>query len=301
MFIVSEPDRDPMISSYDRAGNRLRGFLHKGHGPGETRDLLRISLYSNPVVQAPVDPETVFLYELDGLSDGNALPCAEYRLPAGNYAFSSIHAFAENKVLYAGKSTRHRNGSDRRFRIYDADSDELLAFGDYPPEDAAAGFDIADLEKAAIERSVFYRYPSIEAIYVPQLKVHAIRRDPDAPSGFPDGWCSDESLYLLHSGKTFSVTDYSAGKYILKFDWSGTPVYLRTGSRYLLFCAGRKRDAHLCGIPDRRGSRHRTLRSVKSIRTGSADPATTRRSPVRHLAASRTAVLPKKSVSWAPP
>lgn len=90
----------------------------------------------------------------------------------------------------------------------------------------AVGFDIIDLETLRLEQSLFYQYPQVEASYIPELKTHAIKRDMNSLRGFLDAWCSDDFIYFLYSGKTFSDPNHTAGKYILKYNWSGEPLCL---------------------------------------------------------------------------
>ncbi len=259
LIYVTEFRNDPMLSLYSRSGKPIAQFLRKGRGPGETSNLLRTSSYNDTIVQVSVDPESVFLYDRNDLMQGNLLPYATYQLPKGNYAFSTILKYGKDDFLYSGKVSNTTHDCETRFCVYHAATDTIDTFGEYPTEDTeidklpaedysrvtayqgepilkpdhskaavmyfyAVGFDIVDLEKLAIETSVFYQYPRVEAAYIPQIKANAIRRNPDTLRGFLDGWCSDEHIYLLYSGKKFSEPDYSVGRYILQYDWNGKPI-----------------------------------------------------------------------------
>lgn len=44
LLIVGEPQANPMVSLYDLSGRCLSRFLQKGRGPGETLNLMKVSL-----------------------------------------------------------------------------------------------------------------------------------------------------------------------------------------------------------------------------------------------------------------
>lgn len=261
LLVVSEPQGSPMILIYDLSGRLVQGFLRRGRGPGETSNLLRTSLCSPASIQASVDPETVYIYDIDRLLEGDIQPREEFALPSGAYAFPSISVLDSTHLLYVGKDPSGEPAEEHRFCIYNTVTGITETFGSYPEEDRlikefpaddfskptayqgtpvfspdhskavviyyyAVGFDILDMDGRRIDRSVFYQYPQAEAEWLPEIETHVVRRNPDSQRGFLDCWCNDEHIYLLYSGKTFSQPDYGEGKYILRYGWDGSPQRL---------------------------------------------------------------------------
>lgn len=259
LLVISEPMNDPMLTMYSISGKHIANFLRKGRGPGETSNLLFATSYTDSTFQVTVDPESVFLYKMKDVLSGKTLPYCEFNLPIGKYAFSTILKYNDDDYLYIGKDSEKHDNNDNRFCVYHADSKTIDSFGVYPEKDEsivefptedysklnayqgrpvlkpdhsksvisyyyAVGFDIIDLKTLHIEKSLFYQYPQVEVSYIPELKINAIKRDLNSLRGFLDVWCNDDSIYFLYSGKFFSNSDHSAGKYILKYNWDGEPL-----------------------------------------------------------------------------
>ncbi len=259
LFVISQPGGSPMISLYDLSGRCLQSFLHRGRGPGETTNLLRTSLHSPSSIQVSVASERVYIYDIESLLNGNLLPKSTYKLPGNTYAFPSISMVSDNDFLYVGKNLPEDQSGERRFCIYHENTDKVESFGAFPEEDRsieefpkddfsrhtayqgipilspdrtkavviyfyAVGLDILDLEEYQIDTSVFYQYPQVESVKIPELDVYVVRRIPESLRGFIDCWCNNEHIYVLYSGKKFTDTSYSTGNYILKYDWMGMPL-----------------------------------------------------------------------------
>ena len=259
LLIVGEPQANPMVSLYDLSGRCLSRFLQKGRGPGETLNLMRVSLYSPSSIQAAVDPEAVYVYDMDELLKGEPLPQREYHFPADVHAFPSIAMCSDGLFLYVGRNQDDDGPNMHRFCIWQEGTGEIETFGTYPADDRiidrlpaddfsrptayqgtaelspdrskavvtyyyAVGFDILDLPGRRISNSVFYQYPQVESVTIPQLKVQAVRRVPESFRGFLDCCCNNEHIYVLYSAKKFSEADSNIGSYILKYDWAGTPL-----------------------------------------------------------------------------
>lgn len=264
LLIVGEPQANPMVSLYDLSGRCLSRFLQKGRGPGETLNLMRVSLYSPSLIQVAVDPEAVYVYDIDRLLRGEPLPQREHHFPADVHAFPSIAMCSDSMFLYVGKNQDDDSSTDMlRFCIRQEENGIIETFGTYPVDDRtieklpaddfsrptayqgtavlspdrskavvtyyyAVGFDILDLPGRRISESVFYQYPQVESVTIPQLKVQAVRRVPESFRGFLDCCCNNEHIYVLYSAKKFSEPDYNIGNYILKYDWTGTPLCIYT-------------------------------------------------------------------------
>ena len=261
LLVVSEPEGSPMILIYDLSGRRIQGFLRRGRGPGETPNHLRTALCSPNSIQASVDPETVYIYDIDSLLEGDVLPRDEFTLPSGTYAFPSISVLDSIHLLYVGKDRSKEPAVEHRFCIYNTSTGVTETFGSYPEDDRlikkfptddfckptayqgtvvispdhskavviyyyAVGFDILDIEERRLDKSVFYQYPQTEVEQIPEIETHVVRRNPDSLRGFLDCWCNDEHIYVLYSGKTFSQPGYGEGKYILRYGWDGSPQRL---------------------------------------------------------------------------
>lgn len=259
LVILGGSANDPMISVYDVSGKLLAACLRKGRGPGETAQLLRLSPGDDATFQAAVDPESVFLYRFDSIAAGNRLPHRIYALPPGNHAFPAATHIGSGKLLYVGRQPRDANS--KRYCIFDTNAGTVRPFGDYPSDDRAIreyptddnskltayqgfpvlkpdrskavvifyyaeGFEILDVCDPGVRKSVFYQYPQVDLAYIPEFKIHVVKRREDSFRGFLNAWCSDNAIYVLHSGKRFSDPSYGTGRYILKYDWDGEPLCL---------------------------------------------------------------------------
>lgn len=166
---------------------------------------------------------------------------------------------SDGMFLYVGRNQDDDGPNMHRFCIWQEETGKIETFGTYPADDRiidklpaddfsrptayqgtaelspdrskavvtyyyAVGFDILDLPGRRISNSVFYQYPQVESVTIPQLKVQAVRRVPESFRGFLDCCCNNEHIYVLYSAKKFSEADCNIGSYILKYDWAGTPL-----------------------------------------------------------------------------
>lgn len=162
---------------------------------------------------------------------------------------------SDGMFLYVGRNQDDDGPNMHRFCIWQEETGKIETFGTYPadgriidklPADDfsrptayhgtaelspdrskavvtyyyAVGFDILDLPGCRISNSVFYQYPQVESVTIPQLKVQAVRRVPESFRGFLDCSCNNEHIYVLYSAKKFSEADCNIGSYILKYDWA---------------------------------------------------------------------------------
>lgn len=257
LVIANERDSDPMIVRFNMSTQSSDKFLRKGRGPGETTNLLSVRAYGDSLIQASVDPETLFIYDIYDID--KRLPIEIISLKQGSYAFSTITKTGTGDLIYCGKDPENKKSDNTRFCIYEPRTDSVYCFGEYPSEDNgikdipaedfsrptayqgniivkpdnskavaiylyAVGFDIINIEERSVLLSKFYQYPQITTTWIPDLNINAVRRIPEAYRGFIDSFCSNEHIYFLYSGKTFNESNYSSGRHILKYDWNGKPV-----------------------------------------------------------------------------
>jgi len=258
LLFINERQSDPMIVCYNTMTGVKTSFLRKGRGPGETTNLLNVVAYGDSMIQATVEPETLFIYSADSIRNAT-LPTDIISLKAGHYGFSTITKVGLRSLIYIGKDVDNKKSNNTRFCIYDTKTGQVDCFGEYPIDDKslkhipaedfsrptayqgeiivkpdgssavafyfyAVGFDIIDIDKREITTSKFYQYPGVTSSYIPEIGANAIRRVPKAHTGFIDSFVSNDHIYFLYSDKRFEDSRYSSGKHILKYDWKGIPV-----------------------------------------------------------------------------
>lgn len=278
-----------MIQVYSENGQFITGLLQNGRGPGESTNILKISNGVNHSIYATVANETVLVYDLKEVMEGNALPDNIIALPNGCYAFSSI-ALLDSSLFYVGKNIPNIGANQTLYCLYDLKSEEMAYFGFLPEEDTntdnypvkdntvhtiyqgeplsrpdnkkvivpfyySVGFEIVDVLDKKVDISKFYTMPDVDIITLPELGINAVKRKESSEVGFLDVKCTQDYFYLLFSGKQFGNPTYNQGNYILKYDWNGNlKVKYELDWNISSFCLNRGNDALICVGEDENGS-----------------------------------------------
>ena len=270
-----------MIQVYSENGQFITGLLQNGRGPGESTNILKISNGANHSIYATVANETIFVYNLKKVMEGNTLPDNIIALPNGSYAFSSIAAL-DSSLFYVGKNIANIGANQTLYCLYNLKSEQMSYFGSLPEEDTntdnypvkdntiqtiyqgeplsrpdnkkvivpfyySVGFEIVDVPGKKVDISKFYTMPDVDIITLPEIGINAVKRKESSWVGFLDVKCTQEFFYLLYSGKTFGEPTYSSGNCILKYDWDGNlKVKYILDRNISSFCLSSEENAFLC-------------------------------------------------------
>ncbi len=256
LILIRDNSLGRFASIYGMSGFHIVDFVHRGRGPGETSNLLKVSFCNDSVICAMIASETLLYYNVNELLDGKVLPYNSYTLK-NNYAFSTIAPCNDSTIFFVGKNLQDKSNSTR-FCICNTHNDDVVYWGEFPSQDEvikaapaddytrqtiyqgwpqicpdktkivtyyyyALGFDIITMDNLQVN-SVFYQYSAVKPEYIPQLGINVIRENKDALCGFLDAACTNQGIYLLYSGKCFADATHDIGRYILHYDWVGNPI-----------------------------------------------------------------------------
>lgn len=258
LLFYEEPQDKDLMRCYHLKEGRIKKFLSRGNGPDEALNVIRTSYTSaDSLLQVYVEPEMILLYDIKDMENVKIQPVESRKLTEGQYAYSSAYVVGGDEIFYTGKASAN---DTCRYCMYHWETDSIYSFGAFPKEDIhwhnlpmndcsrqlayqghavlspdgsklffyffyALGFEIIDAERNRITHSSFKQYPDVKLFPIPELGINRIKHNPDSFRGFLDACTTDEHIYVLYSGKRFSE-DYSAGKYVLKYTWNGTPETL---------------------------------------------------------------------------
>jgi hypothetical protein len=244
-LILSEHQTDLIFKVFSiKTGRLISNSIRRGIGPDEINFPTDISEYQNDVfTMYDAGLKKIDFLSVNNMTKGNAkflksekIPYSAFKTyPLNDSIFLSTGTFEEGRYSLYNKNTsknkvmldypfdaKHKNESNLikgfAFQGEIAIKPDLKKF--VSTSNSAGNIEICELHNDKIER-VFrkdYFLPEYKNIGIAAAFLKNNRFAFHSPS------VTDDNIYVIYSGKSAESPHYTSGKFLLVYDWSGTPL-----------------------------------------------------------------------------